>query len=473
MITKEQFIENVKNKNPKADNVEIIGEYTGSNNTIKCRCKIDNYIWNPIAFQLYRAGCPVCANRVIVKGVNDLWTTHPHIAKLLTNPNEGYEVVAGSTSKKSFTCPNCNTPVFQNVIDITKRGYISCKACDDNISTPNKIMYHLLSQLDIDFETEKSFDWGINKYGNKVKYDFFVKSKNMVVEMNGLQHYLRPFHENGRTLEEEQENDSLKREFALSNNINNYIIIDARFSDYEYIKNNILNSELSQILDLSNLDWTTIFRDSLKSFVFEMAKLWNKGHTVSEICKILHFNRNIVRKYLVKASMANLCDYTQEESIQRKFDKEAKKVVCIEDELVYESIEQVGRVLSVSANSVRRCCDLSKENLTSIKRKHYMLYDDFMSLPINDIVKILKKPMCSSSKPLFCIEENRIFNNFQEIHDWCGACHATINRYLDGKIDYAGTHPTTNIKLHWRKVTDKDIISSYDLNNLKEKLKYA
>ena len=102
-----------------------------------------------------------------------------------------------------------------------------------------------------------------------------------------------------------------------------------------------------------------------------------------------------------------------------------------------------------------------------------MLYDDFMSLPINDIVKILKKPMCSSSKPLFCIEENRIFNNFQEIHDWCGVCHATINRYLDGKIDYAGTHPTTNIKLHWRKVTDKDIISSYDLNNLKEKLKYA
>ena len=102
-----------------------------------------------------------------------------------------------------------------------------------------------------------------------------------------------------------------------------------------------------------------------------------------------------------------------------------------------------------------------------------MLYDDFKSLPLNQIVDILKKPMGASSKPLFCIEENRIFNNVQEIHDWCGICHATICKYLDGKIDYAGIHPITNEKLHWRQVTDKDIISSYDLYNLKEKLRYA
>lgn len=473
MITKEQFIKNVNSKNPKAGNIEIIGEYTGSDNSIECKCKIDEYTWNPIAFSLYKSGCPVCTNRVIVRGINDLWTTHPHIAKLLTNQNEGYEIVAGTHQKKSFTCPNCGKSNTQIVNNVTKRNHISCPSCDDNISTPNKIMYHLLSQINIEFETEKTFDWGLNKDGNKVKYDFFVENKNLIVEMNGLQHYLRPFHEDGRTLEEEQENDLLKRELALSNGIKNYIVIDARVSDYEYLKDNILNSDLSNILNLSEINWGDVFLNSSKSFVFEVSKLWNEGMNIVDICKKMHFARNIVRDYLVKGTSANLCNYSSEESIQRKFDKEAKKVVCIEDELVYESIEQVGRALSVSANSVRRCCDLSKENLTSIKRKHYMLYDDFMSLPINDIVKILKKPMCSSSKPLFCIEENRIFNNFQEIHDWCGVCHATINRYLDGKIDYAGTHPTTNIKLHWRKVTDKDIISSYDLNNLKEKLKYA
>ena len=96
MITKEQFIKNVNSKNPKAGNIEIIGEYTRSDNSIECKCKIDEYTWNPIAFSLYKSGCPVCTNRVIVRGINDLWTTHPHIAKLLTNQNEGYEIVAGT-----------------------------------------------------------------------------------------------------------------------------------------------------------------------------------------------------------------------------------------------------------------------------------------------------------------------------------------------------------------------------------------
>ena len=473
MITREKFIENVKIKNKKSDNIEIVGEYTGSNNPIKCRCKIDGHIWSPIAFQLYRAGCPVCANRIVVRGINDLWTTHPYIAKLLTNPEEGYSIMAGSKGKKSFTCPNCNTTIFQNIIDVVKRGYISCKACNDNISTPNKIMYHLLSQLDVEFETEKSFDWSVNKNGNKVKYDFFIPAYNSIVEMHGLQHYERAFHEDSRTLEEEQENDRLKENLALSNNIAKYVVIDARLSDYEYIKNNILNSQLSKILDLTNINWTSVFLNSSKSFVYEVAKLCNKNYTIGDICKTLHFDRNIVRSYLIKAKLAKLCNYTCEESKQRKFDREAKKVVCIEDNLIYDSIEQVGRELGISANSVRRCCDLSKENLRSLKKKHYLLYDDFLSMPVNQIVDILKKPMGASAKPLFCIEENRIFNNVQEIHDWCGICHATICRYLDGKIDYAGIHPITKEQLHWRQVTDDDIISSYDLNNLKEKLVYA
>ena len=473
MITKEQFIENVKIKNPKANDMEIIGEYTGVNNPIKCKCKIDGYEWSPIAYSIYRSGCPVCTNRVIVKGINDLWTTHPHIANLLTNPEKGYDLVAGTFQKESFTCPNCGNRNIQTISNVTRRNHISCPSCDDNISTPNKVMYHLLSQLNIEFETEKTFDWGVNRDGNKVKYDFFVENKNILVEMNGLQHYLRPFHEDSRTLEEEQENDLLKRELALSNGVENYIVIDARFSDYEYLKDNILNSDLSKIFDLSKIKWNEVFFNSSKSFVFEISKLWNQGMSIVDICRETHFARNIVRDYLTKGTSAKLCNYSPEESIQRKFEKDAKKVVCIEDKIIYESIEEVGRVIGVAATNVKNCCDLSKENLVSIKKKHYLLYEDFKNMSTKDIVTILAKPMCSNSKSLFCIEENRIFNNFQEIHDWCGVCHATINRYLNGKTDYAGTHPTTNIKLHWRKVTDKDIISSYDLNNLKEKLKYA
>ena len=473
MLTKEQFIENVKNKNPKANDLEIIGEFCGVNNPIKCRCKIDGYEWSPIAYSVYRQSCPVCANRIIIKGINDIWTTHPHIAKLLTYPEKGFQIVAGTHQKESFTCPSCGKSHIQIVNNVTKRNHMSCPSCDDNISVPNKIMYHLLSQLNKDFETEKTFDWGINKDGNKVKYDFFIGSENLIIEMHGLQHYLRPFHENGRTLEEEQENDQLKQELALSNGIKNYITIDARDSDYEFIKSNILSSKLSTIFNLSEIDWENVFFNSSKSFVFEMAKFWNMGMSVVDICRETHFARDVIRDYLVKATTANLCNYSPEESVQRKIDKDSKKVVCIEDKLIYASIEETSRVIGVSASSIRNCCDLSKEKLVSIKRKHYLLLDDFVNMNIDEIITILKRPVISNSKPLYCIEGNKIFNNTQEIHDWCGVCHATIRRYLEGKIDYAGTHPMTKEKLHWRQVTDDDIISSYDLNNLKEKLVYA
>lgn len=194
---------------------------------------------------------------------------------------------------------------------------------------------------------------------------------------------------------------------------------------------------------------------------------------ITNISSKTHFTRSFIRKCLIKAAYIKLCDYTPTKSINRKIHNISKKVICIEDKKVYESIEEAGKALGVSANTVGRCCDLHFESLVSVKRKHCLFYNDFINMSINEIANVLKRPITSNAKPLYCIEEDRIFNNVQEIHDWCGVCHRSIREYLKGNIDYAGTHPLTNQKLHWRTVTDNDIISSYDLTNLKEKFMYA
>ena len=33
--------------------------------------------------------CPVCCNKIIIKGINDMWTTNPELAKLLADPLDG------------------------------------------------------------------------------------------------------------------------------------------------------------------------------------------------------------------------------------------------------------------------------------------------------------------------------------------------------------------------------------------------
>lgn len=58
--TQEQFILEVKNKNP---NIEIIGKYMGAQEPVECRCLLCSHIWNPIANNILsnkNYGCPQC-----------------------------------------------------------------------------------------------------------------------------------------------------------------------------------------------------------------------------------------------------------------------------------------------------------------------------------------------------------------------------------------------------------------------------
>lgn len=58
--TTQDFINEMQYINP---NIEIVGEYTGSENPIGCKCKICQYEWTPIGRSLkYGHGCPACAS---------------------------------------------------------------------------------------------------------------------------------------------------------------------------------------------------------------------------------------------------------------------------------------------------------------------------------------------------------------------------------------------------------------------------
>lgn len=206
-------------------------------------------------------GCNVCAKKKILKGVNDLWTTHPHIAKLLKNSNDGYLVSGGSNKKLLFKCPDCGYERLVTVNDITSDGF-SCTVCGDGISFPEKFMSNFLRQLNIDFKREKSFDWSQTK-----RYDFYIASLNYVIETHGIQHYEENKSNRARTFQEEQENDKLKEKLAKTNGINKYIVIDCRESNIEHIKNNILNSKLNTLFNLSNINWIECGEFALTSLV--------------------------------------------------------------------------------------------------------------------------------------------------------------------------------------------------------------
>lgn len=252
--------------------------------------------WKTAISHRYRGrGCPYCtaSNPKTIKGFNDMWTTNPMIAKLLLNPEDGFKYSNRSNKKVDWKCP-CGEIIKNKSVNDTQRRGLSCPICSDGFSYPSKLMYSLLKELNIEFEWEKSFDWLNGK-----RFDFYLSSYDLIIEMHGGQHYERGFENmGGRTLEEEQENDRYKRKIALANKIENYVEIDSRKSEFEFIKRNIINSDLTNIFDLSNVDWDKVYMNSLKSFKIEIISLWNKGENKKGIMKELKVSKSTVDKVL-------------------------------------------------------------------------------------------------------------------------------------------------------------------------------
>jgi hypothetical protein len=248
--------------------------------------------------------CPYCDGKR-VNHTNCIWTTHPEIAKLLKNHNQGYQITAGSNQKVKFVCEKCNSEQNKVISGVTKKGF-SCSKCSDGISYPEKFMICLLNQLEVDFETQKIFNWSVKK-----KYDFYLSPIKSIIETHGKQHYEESFCRlGGRTLKEEQYNDKLKEEIALKNGIENYIPIDCRYSEMKWIKESILKSDINKLFDLSNVNWSKCHEYACSSLVKTACDLWNNGiKSTEELGKQIKVNRNTVVRYLKQGADIGLCQY--------------------------------------------------------------------------------------------------------------------------------------------------------------------
>lgn len=169
-------------------------------------------------------GCSCCRGITVSPKINSISKLRPQLVKYFSNKNDADMYSMSSNEKVKFTCPECKDFSKKMIVcDFTHNGF-TCPRCSDKISIGEKIIYLLLSNLDVDFVKEYSFK------GNVSRYDFYISTLSTIIEVHGKQHYEGNFktYKNGRNLLEEQENDKAKYEFAIQNGIQKYIIIDAR-----------------------------------------------------------------------------------------------------------------------------------------------------------------------------------------------------------------------------------------------------
>lgn len=267
----------------------------------------DNWV---VQGELPKTPCSCCRGFVVVKGINDVATTHPHLVDYFQGGVEEASLYKkGDKISITPVCPHCNTvkqePIW--VKNLIKQNGFSC-FCSNKRSIGERIVSALLKHYDVEFESEKIFNWAKHK-----KYDFFLPKYNTIIEVHGSQHYKREHrHPTWRSYQEEHENDLVKFDLSVINGIEQYIVLDCCKSEYSYIQDSIFNSGLLELIGktMSESDWCVITKSSTKSVIKEVCfEFENTDKTIEEISKDFNMARITIRNYLKCGAELGYCSY--------------------------------------------------------------------------------------------------------------------------------------------------------------------
>ena len=267
--THEEYISELAKIHP---NIEVIGQYAGSNVKILHKCRIDNYIWyTQPNILLMGHGCPYCSKHAIMsnnKYIEEVKKINPNIevigeyvgvrTKILHKCLiDGYEwestpdhilrgsgcPMCGNTLKKNSEQYKKDVELIDNNIEVLEeyinyktpilhmckidgcRWYAQpsnilagsgCPMC--KLSRGEKRIAAWLNQNNINFSIQKTF----NKCKDKklLPFDFYLNDYNICIEYDGEQHY-KPIDYFGgeKKFKQTQRRDSIKTKYCFDHNI--------------------------------------------------------------------------------------------------------------------------------------------------------------------------------------------------------------------------------------------------------------
>lgn len=339
-LTDDEFKDVLKNR---TDKVFANGPYHGMNNYMNFICNIGHKFPAIAGNVIERGNCPVCSGRVVVAGYNDLWTVRPDVAILLKNPDDGYKYTEHSNQKTDFVCQNCGKILNKAINKVSERG-LSCDRCSDGISYPNKFIRNLLNQIDIDYVPEYHF------CNSKYSYDIFIEKFNMIIEMHGEQHYTGWCNDQS-DLVRIIKNDMNKEKFALSSGVDKYIVIDSRISDVDFLRTNILNSELAKIFNLTAVDWNKCDINARKSLFMEFVYLFNDGVSRNDIMSYLKISDTTMCRWLKQANKSNLLLINDGHFLGGK-----KKVILLNTKEIFDKVSDASIKYNVNKTQISLVC---------------------------------------------------------------------------------------------------------------------
>ena len=228
---KEKFTQKAKEVHGDKYDYSLV-DYKNNKTKVKIICPVHGIFEQKALCHLGGNGCPQCSS--LENGKKQTFTNIEFIekAKEIHGNKYDYSLVdyKNAHSKVSIICKKHG--IFEQIAYRHLDGS-GCPSCS-NISNGEEIINNYLVENNITFEIQKRFDGLVDK--GYLTYDFYIPSKNLLIEFNGKQHYcwqkhLQPSYHDFLI---QKHHDWLKRKYAQKHNIN---LLSIPFKEIKNLKN--------------------------------------------------------------------------------------------------------------------------------------------------------------------------------------------------------------------------------------------
>lgn len=234
----DDYINEIRKAHPT---IKIIGKYRSFNDLIECECETCGTKWSAIAGTLKnRLGCPECKKEIIT----ELHTKpHEHFLEELKSLSPTITILNKySHSHQYVTCQCRECGFVWEALPTNLLKGSGCPKCFHKRPKNERCVDDILRLNKIDFIIRKTFDDLFGIGGKNLSYDFYIPKYNLLIEVQGEQHYMPIEIFGGQAkFEYQQEHDRRKREYAKTHG---YTLLEIKYDEDVFMKlNTVLNLE--------------------------------------------------------------------------------------------------------------------------------------------------------------------------------------------------------------------------------------
>lgn len=159
----------------------------GYGDTVEWICPVDHsHTWASTAWNRIKgSGCPICANKRVVAGFNDMAHTHPELARKLADPLDGTRYTAGAGTVLTWQCEEEPSHTWQAPPHrfLTPRPP-GCPECyREKRSAPERDLLEAISAL---LPGEEILTSRRDILGDGRELDIIIPGRGVAVEFNGV-----------------------------------------------------------------------------------------------------------------------------------------------------------------------------------------------------------------------------------------------------------------------------------------------